>query len=160
MQEGACDALLLAYAGVHRMGYESLIVSHLPIEEFTPAVGQGSVTVEISDNLAAEKVSLISRAINHKDTEMRLLAERAFLRKMNGGCSIPVYALAVLENDILVLTGGIISLDGQEMIREKVTGPISDAVSLGEALGDCVLEKGGARILKEIREAIKAGFAE
>lgn len=160
MQEGACDALLLAYAGVHRMGYESLIVSHLPIEEFTPAVGQGSVTVEISDNLAAEKVSLINRAVNHKDTEMRLLAERAFLRKMNGGCSIPVYALAVLENDIIELTGGIISLDGQEMIREKVTGPISDAVSLGEALGDCVLGKGGARILKEIREAIKAGFAE
>lgn len=155
MEAGQCDALLLAYAGVHRMGYESMIVSQLPLDEFTPAVGQGSIAIEIFDTLPAEKVTLIRKSINHAATETRLLAERAFLRKMDGGCSIPVFALAILQDEFLEITGGIISLDGKEMIREKMTGKADDAKQLGESLGDLVLEKGGAGILKGIKEKIK-----
>ena len=154
MESGDCDALLLAYAGVHRMGYESLIVARLPLEEFTPAVGQGSITIEIADTLPVDKVASIRKCINHEQTEVRLIAERAFLRKMNGGCSIPVFALATLHSDTVEISGGIISLDGTEMVREQLSGAISEAEKLGESLGEKILQRGGSRILKEIRETI------
>lgn len=154
MESGDCDALLLAYAGVHRMGYESLIVTRLPLEEFTPAVGQGSITIEIADTLPVDKVASIRKCINHEKTEVRLIAERAFLRKMNGGCSIPVFALATLHGDTVEISGGIISLDGTEMVREKLSGAISEAEKLGESLGEKILQRGGSKILKEIRETI------
>lgn len=155
MEAGHCDALLLAYAGVHRMGYESMIVSHLPLDQFTPAVGQGSIAVEISDSLPSDKVSLVRSSVNHAITEARLIAERAFLRKMDGGCSIPVFGLATIKGETLEITGGVISLDGREMIREQMQGAIEDAQQLGEALGNLVLEKGGDRILQEIKAQIK-----
>ena len=155
MESGHCDALLLAYAGVHRMGYESMIVAKLPLHEFTPAVGQGSIAVEVFDSLSPDKVAVVRRSVNHPATEFRLLAERAFLRKMDGGCSIPVFGLATLHDDMLEIAGGVISLDGAEMVREKVSGPVGDARQLGESLGNLVLEKGGDRILKEIKNKIK-----
>ncbi len=155
MEAGHCDALLLAYAGVHRMGYESMIVSHLPLHEFTPAVGQGSIAVEVFESLAEDKLSLVRKSVNNPATEVRLTAERAFLRKMDGGCSIPVFGLATINDDLLEIEGGIISLDGKEMVRESVKGPIADARMLGESLGDIVLEKGGERILKEIKARIQ-----
>ena len=80
MEEGHCDALLLAYAGVHRMGYESLLVEHLDLNQFIPAVGQGSIALEASTNLDPSLREAIVRACNDRQTENCLLAERAFLR--------------------------------------------------------------------------------
>ncbi|EIM78675.1 porphobilinogen deaminase [Nitritalea halalkaliphila LW7] len=90
MESGVCDALLLAFAGAHRMGYDALIRHHLSLEEFTPAVGQGSVAVEAATSLDPALREKIRRACNHPETEQRLLAERAYLRVLEGGCSIPV----------------------------------------------------------------------
>ena len=89
MESGLCDALLLAYAGVARMGYDDMINQELPLDLFTPAVGQGSLAIEISVNLDDDKKRKIREVLNDPITEKKLLAERAYLRKLHGGCSIP-----------------------------------------------------------------------
>lgn len=154
MEAGHCQALLLAYAGVHRMGYNEFIVEHLSTDEFTPAVGQGSIAIEISGNIASEKAALIKKYVNHAESEKRLLAERAFLRKLEGGCSIPAFALATLEGDNLTIKGGLISLDGKEAVQETLTGPKSEAAALGNKLGTLILNNGGEPILKSIKEGL------
>lgn len=151
MEEGDCDALLLAYAGVHRMGYGDMILRHLPLNEFIPPVGQGSVAIEVHSQLDRHKQEKIRALVNHPHTEKRLLAERAYLRRLQGGCSVPVYALAQLQNDVLSIRGGVISLDGQERIDIELSGPVHEAVSLGTALAEKVLDAGGERILKQIK---------
>jgi hydroxymethylbilane synthase len=153
MEEGLCDGLLLAYAGVHRMGYDELIAEYLDLEEFTPAVGQGSVAIEASKQLDPILRDQIIQACNHSETESRLKAERAYLRVLEGGCSIPVFALATIEKDQIILQGGIVSLDGKQRITHKVGGPLSDAESIGTNLAQLVLETGGKEILENIKNA-------
>ena len=155
MDEGNCDALLLAYAGVHRMGYEAMIAEHLKLDEFTPAVGQGSVAIEVNENLDSTRKNAVRAALNHTETESCLLAERAFLKTMDGGCSIPVFGLATLEGDALHLTGGIISLDGNQTIRKNQSGTIADGPLLGHRLAEEVLQSGGAAILESIKSQPK-----
>ena len=154
LNEGHCDALLLAYAGVHRMKYDDKIAEHLLLDEFTPAVGQGSVAIECAVNLSEEKKAMIKSLTNHTETETCLLAERAFLKRLQGGCSIPVFGLATLKDDQINITGGIISLDGQELIRKTETGSISFPEELGTALANELLEAGADRILAEIKSQI------
>lgn len=155
MESGVCDALLLAYAGAHRMGYDDLIRYKLSLDEFTPAVGQGSVALESSSNLDPVVKSQIIAACHHQETGYRLLAERAFLRVLEGGCSIPVFALADWEDDTLHLKGGIVSLDGRKRIIQKVSGNAAQAEDLGMQLADLVLSDGGEEILKEIKKVLK-----
>ena len=152
MEEGVCDALLLAYAGVHRMGYDSLIVQKLPTEQFTPAVGQGSIAIEVIKSLDPEKKTAVRNFINHPKTEIRLLAERAFLRRLQGGCSVPVYALAnLLNEEELEVAGGVIALDGQTRIHIVEKGHPKAAETIGDLLAQKVISAGGAKILKEIK---------
>jgi hydroxymethylbilane synthase len=151
MEDGLCDGLLLAYAGVHRMGYDELISEYLDLEKFTPAVGQGSVAIEASKNLDPQLRVQIIQACNHTETESRLKAERAYLRVLEGGCSIPVFALASIENDQIILHGGIVSLDGKQRIHHKVRGTISDSESIGKNLAQLVLDAGGKKILEQIK---------
>ncbi|MFC4873095.1 hydroxymethylbilane synthase [Negadavirga shengliensis] len=156
MENGACDALLLAYAGVHRMGYDHMIIKELPLETFTPAVGQGSIAVEASDRLAPDLRKEITRVVHHPATGYCLEAERSFLKVLEGGCSIPVFALAQFSSDTkITLKGGIISLDGKKIISEQVSDSLEEARSIGQALAESVLAKGGDSILKEIRKHIK-----
>ena len=154
MEEGHCDALLLAYAGVHRMGYESLLVEHMDLNQFIPAVGQGSIALEASTNLDPSLREAIVRACNDRQTENCLLAERAFLRVLEGGCSIPVFALATLVGNQVHLKGGIVSLDGQQRIVIEVSGPMAEGEQLGEALAKQVLEAGGKTILDQIKSSL------
>ena len=154
MEEGHCDALLLAYAGVHRIGYESLLVEHLDLNQFIPAVGQGSIALEASTNLDPSLREAIVRACNDRQTENCLLAERAFLRVLEGGCSIPVFALATLVGNQVHLKGGIVSLDGQQRIVIEVSGPMAEGEQLGEALAKQVLEAGGKTILDQIKSSL------
>lgn len=151
MEEGLCDGLLLAYAGVHRMGYDEMIVEHLSTESFTPAVGQGSVAIEVYKSISSEKLKLVRTAINHPETETRLLAERAYLKKLQGGCSIPAFALATWQGTEILLNAGIISLDGRREVRKQAQASPDKASWLGEMLANEVLKNGGAEILKEIK---------
>jgi hydroxymethylbilane synthase len=153
MEEGLCDALLLAYAGVHRMGYDPMIAEELDLAQFTPAVGQGSVAIEASKSLDSTFRQQIIQACNHPETEIRLKSERAYLRVLEGGCSIPVFALASLEKDVLTLRGGIISLDGQNRISLEVSGESIQAENLGKELANLVFAAGGKEILDEIKKS-------
>lgn len=155
MEKGVCDALLLAYAGVHRMDYDHMIVKELSLETFTPAVGQGSIAVEASNRLEPGLREKIRQAVHHPITGYCLEAERSFLKVLEGGCSIPVFALAQVSSDNINLKGGIISLDGKEKVTEQVNGSLDRAKSIGQSLAETILRKGGDRILKEIRKNIK-----
>ncbi len=156
LADGHCDALLLAYAGVHRMEYDDKIAEHLLLNEFTPAVGQGSVAIESATNLDPKKVSLIKRALNHENTAYCLKAERAFLKKLEGGCSIPVFGLATLEGRIIEMQGGIVSLDGSKTIRKHNTGSIEDPEKVGTELAEKLLEAGADKILFEIKSQLNS----
>lgn len=153
MEEGHCDALLLAYAGVHRMGYEDLVVAHLDLNQFIPAVGQGSIAIEASIDLEPKLREVIVGACNDAPTQACMEAERAYLRVLEGGCSIPVFALATLEHNQIHLKGGIVSLDGQQRIVLEVKGPLSEAIHLGESLASQVLHAGGQAILERIKHS-------
>lgn len=155
MEAGLCDGLLLAYAGAHRMGFDSLIRHELSLEEFTPAVGQGSVGIEAAVTLDPKIRAGIIAATHHVETGYRLVAERSYLKVLEGGCSIPVFALAVVDNGILKLSGGIVSLDGSERIIHEVEGKTNRAEELGKLLAEKVLQSGGERILKEIKTTLK-----
>lgn len=155
MEAGLCDALLLAFAGAHRMGYDDMIRHELSLDEFTPAVGQGSVAIESSIKLDPVIKSRIIEACHHEATGFRLLAERAYLRILEGGCSIPVFALAENQADKLTLKGGIVSLNGSKRIIHQVSGQASQAEDLGKELAKLVLASGGDDILKEIKSELK-----
>ncbi|NBA88756.1 hydroxymethylbilane synthase [Emticicia sp. CRIBPO] len=154
MEDGVCDALLLAYAGIHRMEQESLIVHYFDENQFTPAVGQGTVAVESSVNIDPEKAEIIRNACNHPLTETCLLTERAFLKKLQGGCSIPVFGNARTEENTIVFSAGIISLDGTEIIRETLSGPAESPEALGISTAELVLSKGGDKILEKIKSQL------
>jgi hydroxymethylbilane synthase len=153
MKNGACDALMIAYAGVKRMGYDEMIVKVFPESDFIPPVGQGCIAVEASESLPAEKKQMVRDCLNNKQSEICLLAERAFLKKLEGGCSIPAFALAVLADGQINLTAGLASLDGKKILKKCLTGPEKSAEKLGEQLGNIVLENGGREMLTEIRQA-------
>jgi hydroxymethylbilane synthase len=155
LEEGQADALLLAYAGVHRMGYEPYIAEYLSTDEFTPAVGQGSVAIECAKAMDAKKKIRIRELLNHPETETCIRAERAFLEVLQGGCSIPSFALATLsEAGEVALVGGLTSLDGQQVLREQVVGPEPRAV--GHELANRILDLGGRTILEQIRQQQRA----
>lgn len=152
MREGACDALMLAYAGMSRMGYGELIKMHFSTDRFTPAVGQGSIAVECASALDSRKKQQIRAAVNHSETEMQLLAERAFLKILDGGCSIPVFGLATIENDRLTLKGGVVGLEGKRIIRKELSGSADSPQAIGEQLAGQVLAAGGKQVLSDIKK--------
>jgi hydroxymethylbilane synthase len=149
LEDKHCDALLLAYAGVHRMGYDQYIAQHINIEQFTPPVGQGSVAIECAKSLDSIKKTLVRNTLNHAATEQCVVAERAFLKTLQGGCSVPVFGYAQLKDDNICLTGGVVSLDGQQMIRQ--TASLNNPEILGETLATSIANAGGREILATIR---------
>lgn len=151
LESGQCDALILAYAGVHRMGYDHLITEKIETSYFVPPVGQGSIAVECHKKLPFEKKEIIQWWVNHAETEDCIRAERAFLKTLEGGCSIPSFGYAWMEGSGITLKAGIISLDGQKVIKIKRSASVEDAKELGKGIANEVLSRGGDTILSEIR---------
>ena len=154
MKSGACDALILAYAGVQRLNYENMIQHVFDEKVWIPAVGQGSIAVEAHSSLDSVLRAKIRSIISHSKTVFELIAERAFLEKFEGGCSIPIFAHATSDQNNILLRGGIISLDGKEKVSRERSG--EDPKDLGEALALEVLEAGGQKILKKIKVNLKS----
>jgi hydroxymethylbilane synthase len=155
LSEGLCDALVLAYAGVFRMNYAQYIVKNLSVDEFTPAVGQGSIAIEIAKKLDIDIATQIKLATNHTETEYRVRAERSFLKTLQGGCSIPTFALAQVQGNSMSIKGGLISLDGKTRIEATANGTIADAEKLGKEIAEKVLAEGGEAILADIRRVLE-----
>lgn len=153
MKNGVMDGLVLAYAGVRRMNFDNMVKYWFDTDRFIPPVGQGAVAIETHDNLDKEIAKRIKTATNHLLTEKVLLAERAFLRRMDGGCSIPVFGHAVMETDgQIMLKGGIASLNGKELIQRTMYG--SNAEELGTSLAEEILASGGKKVLEDIKSAL------
>jgi len=153
MRRGDCDALLLAYAGVKRMGYGDMIVMEFDEQQFVPPVGQGCIAIESATSLAPEKVREIRACLNNAESEACLLAERAFLKKLEGGCSIPAFGYAILEGEEIILTAGLASLDGKKILRTTDKGSLQDPGRLGKRVGEYILNNGGREMLAEIRRS-------
>lgn len=156
MDDGACDALMLAYAGVTRMEYDDMIVKVFPETQFIPPVGQGCIAIESAKNLNGTKKEMIRNALNSQQSEYRLLAERAFLRKLEGGCSIPAFGYAYIEGDMLHMICGLASLDGSILLQEEGTVGLDACESLGNTLGQRILDQGGKELLAQIKAAQKS----
>jgi hydroxymethylbilane synthase len=153
LQSGIMDGLVLAYAGVHRMNYDDKVKYWFDTDRFVPPVGQGSVAIEIYERLDSDLAKSIKKLTNHPLTEKMLLTERAFLKRMDGGCSIPVFGYAQMEQDgQIMLTGGIASLDGKQLIKRTMYGANEEA--LGTALAEEILASGGDKVLHDIKSAI------
>lgn len=153
LEDGHCDALILAYAGVTRMGYDHMIIKEFDTDQFVPPVGQGCIAIEAANSLAQEKMTRIRQCLNNETSEICLLAERAFLKKLEGGCSIPAFGYAVLVGMELTLVAGLASLDGTKILRVIEKGSADDPVGLGVLVGEKILNGGGREMLGEIRRA-------
>lgn len=151
MRDGHCDALMLAYAGVKRMGYGDMIVMEFDEQQFVPPVGQGCIAIEAAATLEAGKLEKIRACLNNAVSEACLLAERAFLKKLEGGCSIPAFGHAVLDGEELTLTAGLAGLDGDRILRRTAKGSVHEPEVLGKAVGEYILNNGGREMLAEIR---------
>lgn len=145
------DAVMLAYAGVERMGLHSLIKHNFPVDQIIPAVGQGSMAIETSMTLDSNKRDFIRKVINHQETEMCILAERAFLNTIEGGCSIPAFAYARFTENEITITGGVISIDGTNVVQFTLEDAKTGYEEVGQRLGRKVLNSGGKEILDEVR---------
>lgn len=155
MESGVCDALLLAYAGVHRMNYEGMIIHRFDNQTFIPPVGQGTVAIECATSLDALKKEFVRTACNEPNTEVCLRVERAYLKELQGGCSIPVFGHAEWIENQVQFRAGIVSLDGQEWIQKQgvLTHELSPE-SLGKQLAEEVLQAGGQAILASIKNQL------
>jgi hydroxymethylbilane synthase len=151
MEEGHCDALLLAYAGVKRMNFSKFIVQELALNSWIPPVGQGSIAVQASTELSPELLQQITAAVQHHTSALALRCERAFLRELEGGCSIPAYGLAQVLDEQLQLTAGLISPDGTTDVRVQQHGPLHSPEVLGTLVAQQVKQQGGEHILQALK---------
>jgi len=150
LDEGQYDAILLAAAGLKRLGWGGRIAEILPAETMCSAVGQGALAIETRASGAGFDAV---QAMDHADTHAAVLAERGVLSALGGGCQVPIGAHATVEGGRLQLLGVVASPDGDEVIRGTASGAVSAAESLGRALGNELLERGARRIL----DAVYAG---
>jgi hydroxymethylbilane synthase len=150
LDEGQYDAILLAAAGLKRLGWGDRIAEILPEETMCSAVGQGALAIETRASGAGFDAV---QAMDHADTHAAVLAERAVLGALGGGCQVPIGAHATVEGGTLRLLGLVASPDGEEVIRGESQGAANQAENLGRALGNELLERGARRIL----DAVYAG---
>ncbi len=150
LDAGDYHAIVLAAAGLKRMGLGARISSYLPTDEVLPAAGQGALGIECRAE-DAHVLDLI-QPLNDVTTHACVTAERALCRRLNGGCKVPVAAFAVREADKLVLRGLVANSDGTRIIRTQQTGAMDHANAIGDRGGEELLQQGAAAILKEFYE--------
>ena len=145
LDQGQYDAIILAAAGLTRLGLLSRITEALDVAVMCPAVGQGALAVETrGDGGPAE---LACRVLDHPQTRSRVTAERAALAELGGGCQVPIGIHAALENGTLVVNGVVVSPDGTSVVRRVLDGPAAESAQLGARLGRDLLEHGAREIL-------------
>ncbi|MFQ4143639.1 hydroxymethylbilane synthase [Chlorogloeopsis sp. ULAP02] len=155
LDAGEYDALILAVAGLERLGMGDRVHQILPKEVSLHAVGQGALGIECRAE-DAELISLL-KAIEHPETRDRCLAERAFLRELEGGCQVPIGVNTEIEGSTLTLTGIVASVDGQKLVQDTVKGETTDAEKLGTELAERLRAAGAQEILDEIFTQIQRG---
>jgi hydroxymethylbilane synthase len=148
LESEGLDAIVLAAAGLKRMELSQVISEYLEPERILPAVGQGALGIEtrIADVFTNEIVA----SLIHQQTVTTVRAERAFLKRLEGGCQVPIGGYATMEGETLILTGMVADLQGVRLIRKEMRGDARQPEVVGESLAEVVLESGGREILAEI----------
>jgi hydroxymethylbilane synthase len=150
METEGLDAIILAAAGLNRLGLSHLPKAFLSPEEMLPAIGQGALALEIRSG--DTRLQELIAPLDHAPSRFAVEAERAFLARLEGGCLVPVAALAQLEGETLMVEGLIGALDGKTILRERLSGPPREAAAMGRRLAEILLDRGGREILAQIYE--------
>ena len=145
LQNGELDAIILAVAGLKRLGWESQITELLPWEICIPAMGQGALAIETRKN--DEEVRKILGFLDHPDTATAIKAERAYLREIEGGCQVPVGVYGRIKGNKLSLDATILSIDGKVRLIDSIEGNPDDAENMGKSLAKKMYAEGGREIL-------------
>ena len=145
LDEGQYDALILASAGLIRLGLRDRISAAVEIDEILPAVGQGAIAIETR---ADDEVAVAATSkLNHRATELACRAERAFLRGLGGGCQFPIAGHAVVDGEVLTLEGLVAKADGKEILRNRTSGGANDPEQIGSQLAQQLLDQGAGDLL-------------
>ena len=150
LDDGYCDAIVLAASGLTRIGMANRIAEYFDLEVSLPVPGQGALGVECRHN----DISLLAqlKELDDADTRFAITAERTFLATVGGGCSMPIGAYAKLTNpQTILLQACIASIDGKELIKGEMSAPIGEAEMLGKRLAEHLLEQGAQKIIEELR---------
>lgn len=150
LKEQNLDGIILAYAGVYRMGWEEMITQKIPFSICLPAVGQGSLGLEIREG--DREISDIVSKLDHPESRYAITAERELMKTLEGGCQIPIGALGSVKGNTLKLEAVVASLDGRDLVRSGIEGPVQDARALGEQLAQKLLRMGAGDILEKTRQ--------
>ncbi|NLW06381.1 MAG: hydroxymethylbilane synthase [Clostridia bacterium] len=150
LENGEFDAIVLAVAGIERLGWQEKITQKLDYDLLLPAVGQGSIAVEARED--DEEIMTLIGQLDDQETRTAITAERAFLAALQGGCQVPIGAIAEVREGLLRLQGLVANLEGTTIIRDHLSGPAAAAVELGRALADSLLAQGAGEILASIRQ--------
>ncbi|MEE2733077.1 MAG: hydroxymethylbilane synthase [Pseudomonadota bacterium] len=148
LDDGQFDAIILAAAGLKRLGFDERIRRAMPAEESLPAVGQGAVGIEC--RLDDERTIELLQCLKHADTTTRVLAERAMNNRLEGGCQVPIAGYSVLEGDQIWLRGLVGEPDGSTIVRHEVRGPRDHGEQLGRELAEVLLRQGAREILDRL----------
>jgi hydroxymethylbilane synthase len=150
--ESDYDAMVLAYAGLERLGLEHRVKHIIPTGIILPAVGQGVMAVETRDD--DNELNELVEVLHNENSFIEITAERSFLRCLEGGCQIPIGIYSEVKNNIILILEGMIgTLDGKKVVREQIMGDITDPAEIGRQLAQILLNKGGKEILEEIRSS-------
>ncbi len=148
LDRGDCDALVLAAAGMHRLGLEQRVQEYFAVDQMCPAVGQGALAIEIRMN--DDRMERAVESLDDLATHNAVRAERATLRHLGGGCQVPIAAHAWIEGEQLHLVGVVASPDGTRMLRSSAMGSIHDPEGLGATLARDFLNRGAREILDSV----------
>ncbi|PID46304.1 MAG: hydroxymethylbilane synthase [Proteobacteria bacterium] len=148
LDNGEYDAIILASAGLIRLGFEARIRERISIERSLPAIGQGAVGIECRED--DERINALLAPLIHHDTAVRVRAERALNNRLNGGCQVPVAGFAELAGEQIYLRGLIGYPDGSSIYRAEMRGAIADAEAIGVAVAEDLLAQGGRSVLESI----------
>ena len=142
------DGIVLACAGLRRLGLDEKITEILPTDISLPAIGQGALGIEtrVDDEEVEEKIKFL----NDRDSSIAVTAERAFLKKLEGGCQVPIAAFGQIVGLTLQIDGMVGTIDGKRLIRHHMEGPIEKAEAIGMELAEILLKKGAGQILEEV----------
>ncbi len=151
LKEEDYDAIILATAGLKRMGWsDDVITEYLEPEVCVPAVGQGALAIECRDD--DEELHGLLDQLNHEYTYRTVIAERTFLDLLNGGCQVPIGGYAYLDGEEVVLTAMVGTSDGSTILTEQVRG--TDSVEVGREAANLIIDRGGAKIIEEAKEEL------
>jgi hydroxymethylbilane synthase len=148
LTEDNLDAVILASAGMKRLGFENQISEYLPVDVSIPAIGQGALGIE--SRVGDDETNSLIDFFNHPETDWCVRGERAFLRRLEGGCQVPIACHGTIDGDQLTLNGFVSDVEGVRCLKKTVSGLAVDCEKLGTSLADDLLIQGAGEILNEV----------